>query len=332
MSQPLTAFLKGNPKSTRKFSAMPASSKDTDYIKIAAYGKVATGKTDAIVALLLRGLRVFVLSTDMGGSGLRTVRSHLRKLGREDLLANLVEHEIIDRDNAYEEVGDLIDMFKFRESAANYEIKLDDGSTTTLFAWDPHVLVWEGFSNYQDSCVVRYVLSKDQTPDKIDSRGNLLPKSEGSEMRRAGFRLDDFRDWDAVKRATNQQLDDFLVIHNPLTGRKIHKYVTFHEKEPDLDNKTGEGPRKPEDMKPNLLLSGSARSTVVGGFDLVIRMTKEPLTILDKQKGDRNPYRYTLNSNDSANKVRGYDDLPDTMSADFGRVWDIINGAEAATA
>lgn len=320
--------MKGTAKPGRKFSARVASSADTSYIKIAGYGKTMSGKTDAIFALLMRGLRVFVLSTDMGGSGMLTVRSHLRKIGREDLLQNLVEYEIQDRDGAYEEVDTLINLFKDKELATQFEIVLEDGTVTTLFAWDPQVLCWEGFSNYQDSCIVRYVTTKDITPDKVDARGNLLPKAEGSEMRQAGFRLDDFRDWDAVKRATNYQLDEFLVIHNPLTGRKIHKYVTFHEKEPDLEpSRPGEAPKKPEDMKPNILLSGSARSTVINGFDLVVRMSRE----VKKDPGKRPviTYLYQLSTADSANKLRGYHDLPDTMEADFGKIWDVLVGAVA---
>lgn len=339
---PLTKskFLSGPGKApATKFSAKVSAREGSHYLKIGAYAKTGCGKSDAIVHLLLRNLRVFVVSTDIGGSGLLTVRSHLALLGRTDLLQNLVEYEIVDRDCAYQEMESFIDLWKDASLAPHFEVTLADGSTTTLFAWDPDVLVWEGFSNFQDSAVIRYVLTMNKVADRVNAKGEVTSTGTESEMREAGFRADDWRDWDAIKRATDYILDEFLIIENPVTRKKIHKYVTFHER----DAETGEGISgetkvvKEEDKQPGLLLSGAARNVVRGGFDLILRMTREEerksgaekLSALNQAKtAPKMKYYYTLSGPDTATKMRGYYDLPERMEADFGKVWDTVLGTK----
>src|SRR5512139_1676099 len=64
---------------------------DPRAFKAMLYGRGGTGKTYAMVPLLLDGLKIFVLTTDIGGDGLATVEAELRYMGRTDLLRNVRE-------------------------------------------------------------------------------------------------------------------------------------------------------------------------------------------------------------------------------------------------
>ena len=229
-----------------KFTPQPTTKKklkarkgtdENDYLKILAYGIPGVGKTNAISGLLRHNLRVFVCSTDFGGSGLRTVKANLRD--KVECLDNLFEYEF----QSYSEFS------QFLQDPSIIDIDDQD-----IYSFNPDFLVWEGMSNWQQNMLDDYVL--DMEPGTKNS----------SKQRLEGLRAEQ-QDWDAIKRGTNRSLDTFLKLHNVKTGKSWHKYVTCHEGEAKQDNLTGELRRDP-------LIQGGARSSIGGAFDLVIQMVK----------------------------------------------------------
>lgn len=279
------------------FKARAQEREENDYHKILGYGEPGMGKTRAIKAFLLAGLKVWVLSSDMGGSGLKTVKQELTREGHWELLRNLKELEIAE----YKDVGELLDVLNDAGAAQAVTVETEAGETG-LWDWDPDVLVWEGFGNFQTNDVVNYVLeSTSPGYDKV------------SDARVEGLRAE-LQDYDSIKRGTIKYINDFLRTHNPVTGKMLHKYVTMHENAP----KEGEVGSKAE-----VMLTGAARKSIAGGFDLVIRMSRR--TVRDDATGEKKPeYMYDIETARATTKARGYD-LPPTMKADMGEVWRRIN-------
>lgn len=207
-----------------------------DPVKLMLFGPIASGKTFFIVALLLEGERVFVVSTDFGGNGLITVKNELKRLGRLDLLSNLKGLDLA----TYEDISD------FWESPLEF--------APSILDFDPTVIVWEGVSAFNIDILDEYILS-------------MAPGAEKSgELRHAGFTHTQ-QDWQGMKRGTMRQLRHFVSFILP-NGKRLHKIVTAHESKPqnnDLTNKTEKGP----------LLQGSARDLATGGFDVVLQCLKE---------------------------------------------------------
>lgn len=287
-------------KTVRKgklFKARAQEREENDYHKILGYGEPGMGKTKAIEEFLKAGLRVFVLSSDMGGSGLKTVKQELTRAGKRELLRNLKELEIAE----YKDVGEFLDVLNdpAQKDAVTVET---DGGEVALWDWDPDMLVWEGFGNFQTNDVTNYVLQ--QTAPGYD---------KVSDARAEGLRAE-LQDYDSIKRGTMTYMNDFLRTHNPITGKVLHKYVTMHEKEPK-EGAVGE--------KAEMMLVGAARKVIAGGFDLVIRMTRKMMK--DDTTGERKPeYFYEVETAKATTKTRGYD-LPPVMKADMGEVWRRIN-------
>lgn len=106
--------------------------------RLLGFGHSGVGKTTAIIAFLEMGMKVFVLSTDVGGDGLNTVRNALA--ARPELLANLMYIHIDD----YEP----LDAF------------LEDPVTLggpVYAAFEPDVQVWDGYTGFQMHHVEEYV-------------------------------------------------------------------------------------------------------------------------------------------------------------------------------
>jgi hypothetical protein len=215
------------------FKATRADEVGADWYKILGYGHSGTGKTKALEGLLRAGLRVFVANTDIGGDGLRTVKSALAD--RRDLLANLASVDF----TTY------ADFESFLKNPALVEI---DGKD--LWSWKPDMLVWEGMSNWQERHLGDYVLEQS-------------PAGKATDLRDAGL-VADQQDWGAIRRATLRALDRFLILHAP-DGRKIHKYVTTLEDNSKMDKLTGEVYKGP-------LVMGAARSYMAPAFDLIVEM------------------------------------------------------------
>lgn len=279
-------FLDPKPLKGKRLAAKPLSDGSTGYIKLAAFGIPGTGKTRAIRAFLECGMKVFVISTDVGGSGLGTVRLELNRANQAFLLDNIVEYEFSD----YESLADFI------ADPSILDITAKDGTIQSIYQFDPDIVCWEGFSNWQNNMLRTYVLSMQPGTKQF------------SEARAEGMRAE-LQDWDSIKAGTNEKLDRFLKLHNKLTGKKWHKYVTCHEGEPRENPLTGETGRDP-------MISGSARKNIAAGFDLVIRMSKGA-----EGKNGKPSYVYEIESEKAMTKTRGFE-LKAKLPADMKALWE----------
>lgn len=210
---------------------------NSNFLKIMVFGEPGSGKTDAIVGFLLAGLKIFVLTTDLGGSGLITVSNRLKALDREDLLANIKNVDL-------NEVPHIITFLEHPEKVY-----------PEIYEFDPDMLVWEGFSFFQTVVLDEYVLETEQ-----------IGKSE-IELRDKGlFAVQ--TDWNAMRRGAMRYSNKFLQMHNKQTGQLWHKYMTFQEDMPERDK---EG-KELSTYKRKPLLYTAANTLMRAGFDLVIHM------------------------------------------------------------
>lgn len=260
--------------------------------KIMTFGLWGTGKTYLIVGFLLNGEKVYVINTDLGGNGLRSVERELNKIGRTDLLKNLAYAD----PKAYDEVEAFLAN---PAETVNHE-------SFDLWAWAPTVLVWEGYSYFQQVYVDQVVLSM-----------NAIAKDGVSktEMRNEGIFAEQ-ADYSGIRRLTFRPLNTFLNIHNPVTGQRINKYVTFQEaQEKDDKGKVIVGGK----IFP--MLWTNAREYIPAAFDLVLRT-------FSKSKGDNTEYFYEAAQNDkTTGKNRGYG-LKGVVPADWTSIWAKIKSGE----
>ncbi len=272
--------------------ARPLSDASQDFRKIASFAFSGRGKTYFLIGLLRAGLKVYVAETDMGGSGLATVREALRDSGELHLLDNLMSRDFAGQD-CYEN-------FKAFCDTGNETVSTLDGVSMSLWDWDPDFLVWEGLSNWQ----ARYC------NDKILSYDATRVGDKASDLRKAGIALEGYGDWDGIQNETLRHIDRFLCLHNPNTGKRIHKYVTFQSDRQDEDLLTGENKRGP-------LMKGRARGYLVGGFDLIIEITSTAI-------GQNVKYQYKCElGGSSVAKKRGLHVEP-AMEADSCKLWELI--------
>ena len=267
------------------------SSPTASYLKILAFAYSGRGKTYFLVGLLEAGLRIYVAETDIGGSGMSTVREELRRRGKEHLMTNIVSKVF----------GSYEDFDQFVSDPAGEPIALEDGTVRGLFDWGPDMLAWEGFSNFQNRHMVDYIL-------KYDARGK---EDKISDLRQNGLSLEGYGDFSAVLTLTTRQLDKFLLIQDPVTGKKIHKYVTAQSDDGKTEDQlTGETKRGP-------LVMGRSRSYVAGAFDLILEMEAKKVGADVKYT-----YRCDVTGNSMA-KRRGLDVSP-VEDADSYKLWNKI--------
>jgi hypothetical protein len=221
-----------------RFTASVASDVTADWFKLGFFGPPGSGKTFFLLGPLLAGERVFVITTDFGGNGLRTIKEELRRRGKPELLDNLANIDISD--------------WKSLESVLDGINDVMIGGEKTLWQWRPTMFVLEGMSNAQMNHLDDYVLGFDGG-------------TKASEARAAGIDADE-RDWGRVRREMVKKVNTFLFTHNP-DGTFVHKVITFYEGEPKEDKITKE-------IKPNVLLQGGIRSFIGGAFDAMIRTRK----------------------------------------------------------
>lgn len=259
--------------------------------KIFMYGASGTGKTKAIGGFLLNGLKLVGISTEAGGHGLRTVRYDLIKAGREDLLANLVFFEL----SSFQEVKEMLRDFK--------NVPISEGLTIQDF--EPDLLFWDGFSNFQTNYIDEYVLGMEYA-GKVDK--------VGGQMRQEGIVAGE-KDWDAIGRVSKRYLDDFPQI-TLKDGKRPHIYMNCWELEPATPMPGREVKTADTVYRPALL--GATRTLVSGYFDFVFRANRR------QPMGKPLTYEYIVASSDCVCRQRG-NDLDNIEPADMEALWKKIN-------
>lgn len=264
--------------------------------KVALFGNQGTGKTYTIVALLKMGFKVVVLSTDLGGNGLLTIRLALKQEGLLHLLDNCRFIQL----KGFDDVNDFLDDPKaFAED---------------FYTWSPDFLFWDGFSNFQGNDLKEYVGAgaEAMAGKKADDMADI---------RVQGFRFE-IKDYEPLNNATLRLLDKFLGLNNKETGQIIHKIVTMMEsirsKPKSSDNPTA-GAQYVDEKKP--LLSGQSGILSGAAFDLIIRCSVETGRDDSADSGEARKYWYITEGNQNvAAKKRGFK-LPAKMEADFSTLW-----------
>lgn len=281
-----------NPLAKKKKTLKASSLQDQGaaWYKILAYSESGAGKTLAIVGFLKAGLRVFVFSTDIGGNGLSSVREQLKLEKLEHLMANL----------QFVEVSDYETSTMFLDNPDIIEIEVSDTSgvrTMSLRDWNPDLIAWDGFSNWQENHLCGYILDMDP-----------LGGDKSSELRKEGL-VGELMDYNAVRRGTLKAIDKFLNLHGK-EGKVWHKYVTCLT---DLKPREDAG-GMPKKMP---LLVGSARTYMGPAFDLILEMTA-------KSSGGKVDYKYKCNvGGNSMSKKRGLT-VNTEEEADMFKLWQKI--------
>lgn len=275
-------------------------------VTILGYGVPGAGKSLAIFGLLKAGLKVAVLSTEAGGTGLRSVMSAAEAADRAELLNNLVYYDL----PSFEYLDSILGDRKDTSYSAFWGLPAEN---KTLLEFNPDIIVWDGFSNFQVNYIDEYVLSLDYAAN--------IEKLAMSEMRNEGLIAGE-KDWDAIGRLTKRYLDRFVNISRP-DGTKPHVYVNCWEKEPDLDNPGRKVKEADKQYRPFLV--GSARQQILGYFDFAIRMVR----IESKFGADKSEFKYYTAVANSAGRVRG-NELEAVENADMEEVWKKLNKNKSA--
>jgi len=220
---------------------------DVNFFKLMIFGASGVGKTHLLGEFVRDlGLKLAILSTDVGESGHLTIITQLESAGKGELKKNVYLLPL----EGWGEVSDfLYDPYRFAPD---------------LWAFDPDIIAWDGFSGFQQLDVSEYV-------------GNMKPKenTDGSSRDRGDARESGLffeqADWGVVKVATGRTIDKFLSLKNP-SDKPLHKIVTCLEaieyKSVDPNKKQG-AQQMVEAKKP--LLQGSGSVLTYAGFDIIAR-------------------------------------------------------------
>jgi hypothetical protein len=266
------------------------------YFKIGVYGDFGTGKTFGLVDLIaVHGLKVLVVSTDVGGDGLLSVIAELRKRGRADLAETNVYHVTL---STYEEFVEFCDTPKlfFPEI---YEVGLD-------------LLAWDGFSSFQQY----------QVSEHVDSLGTILDR-EGNVITQ--------KYWGEIKNASIKNLNRFLYMHNRQTGKLWHKYLTMlvtdSASEAALAKATTEAERQKlmKDVK-TPWIQGAAAKIIGPAFDIFMRTGTRGTRKEDGTKGPAEFVYHVIPDEKQKAKLRGLE-FPAVIPANMGTVWTALMNA-----
>lgn len=263
--------------------------------KLLFFGQSGSGKTYVIVELLRLGVKVLLLSSDLGGSGTETV-----------INAALNQYpELLDENGTFSNLKEFIadsydDVEKF--------ITKPEEACPDIWEFNPDVIFWDGFSNFQTSLLLEKVL--DLTNHKRDDAI--------SDARKEGFQAE-AADWGMVKTRTYSFLNAFGAIHNPFTKKVPIKIVTcmMEAKLKGTGNIT-EGSKVTETRAPKVV--GDARIGLPGFFSMIIQ-TK--VTALNGEDKGKRKYTYVTQGHEGLNsKNRGFDVPVETES--FSDIWDAV--------
>lgn len=261
------------------------------YIKIGLYGGPGMGKTFGLVDLIERyGLKILVVSTDVGGDGLSTVTAELKSRGRTDLADSHVYHVTLP---TYE------DFVEFTEKPELFFPEIYDAGID--------VLVWDGYSGFQQYQVSEYV----ETLDTIyDREGKLITNKY----------------WGEIRNASVKNLNRFLYMHNRKTGQLWHKYVTLlvqdSAKEESLAAATSESERQKlaKDVK-TPFVQGSAAKLIEPAFDFFALATTRKIDDPQNAGKKKTQFVYKVEPSERMKaKVRGVKFDP-IIPANMGDVW-----------
>lgn len=275
---------------TKKHTYRRGTQEETRWVKILGYGHSGSGKTLFIIGLLQSGLKVAVLSTDFGGSGLQTIYQYFEDhLEESHLLANLIEIEL----TSWNDVDEWT-----KNPWADKEI-LD---------FNPDILVWDGFSSFQQVVVAQHISDEQEArARKAADSGKSSPLSE------SGLQFDQ-QDWGKIRNATLWPLNNFLRAQPP-GEKRVHKYVTAQEDSEKEDKLTKEVLRAP-------LIQGASRTLLSAAFDVIMRFRYvKPPGSNDKAK---RRYVYVCDGPENVlTKTRGFSLEPEEAAEPL-RVWQKI--------
>lgn len=294
-----------SPSSKKKIQIHRGNSKLAKWVKICGYGHTGGGKTTAITKFLKAGLKVLVITTDFGGSGMSTVFNDLEdELNPPDgksrpiitqsqydtYLANLVHMDL----ESYEQVIEFLeDPNRLFSEALGEDL---------YTGFDPDMLVWDGFSGFQQIHLSLYI--GDMTP--AGKEGKSV-----SEGRDSGLQFET-QDWGMIRNGTLRPLNQFLGLHNKTTGKAWHKYITMQEGISKQNKLTLDFSRGP-------MLQGASRDLIEPAFDIIVRMRHRAPE--GKEPAGKRVYIYECEGNDGiVAKSRSYG-LDPIEPGDMSLVW-----------
>ena len=265
-----------------------ADKRTDDPVKLMFYGDTGSGKTYVIIALLRLGLNVVYFSTEIGGSGLRTVK----EIATEEELSHLFEIE------------GLTDYKSLTTFLNNPEELIPE-----FYDTDIDMIFWDGGSEAQLVHLEEYIGE------------SIMPKDERSisDARRSGLQLEQ-RDWSMVMNGTVRMVKDFMSMQNQKTGKRWHKIMTFKESEKErVEDPTGSDAKPKFRAKNTMVIHGAAKKLVEGAFDFIVRARVKTSAVTKESE-----YLYcTLPSDSQTAKARGVK-LPAEMPADMATLWAML--------
>ena len=261
-------------------------------VKILVFGESGSGKTMGLVGLLRAGLKILIISTDVGGDGLATVYAELKRSGEEKLLENAyVISGLITYDDVYSFLSDPKEVWP------------------EIYDMDIDMVAWDGFSGFQLVQLQDHI-GEDLAPEDSNTR-------KVSDVRKEGLKLEQ-QDWGAIKNATVKALTKFLNLNNPVTGKVWHKYMTCLEAEKERLLQVNDGDKPRYEEKKTLLIQGAAKKLVEAAFDIVI----EARAVLERgDEGKKRVYQYHTQPHEKLTaKARGVQ-LEPIEKPDMAAIW-----------
>lgn len=174
------------------------------HLRLYNWGLSGSGKTFLLAVLAEAGYKILITDSDVGGSGHNTILSYLKAKGKFELRKNIARLPIPSYDAAE----------SFLENPAAYW-KANAPGQPALWEWNPEIVAWEGFGNFQQIHIW----------DKAVSLTGGKTNKDGSDY--DGLALATM-DWGLVQKATHQCIDSFCRIQNPFTGFTPHKIYQAH--------------------------------------------------------------------------------------------------------
>lgn len=219
------------------------------HLKVYNWSAPGGGKTFLLAKLVEAGYKIAVTNSDVGGTGLNTIVSYLKSVGKMHLRKNVL---IIP-------IPSYAASESFLENPAVY-VKKCGGPE--LWQWSPDIFAWEGFSNWQQVHAWDHVVEFTGGKKKKDGDSTDL----GLDTQGYGFLL----------KATYQAIDSFCRIQNPYTGATPHKIYQAHVDDSLVD---ADGKKVPMEKQAGMQLltgqkpwiMGKGAKVVVGACDFAFR-------------------------------------------------------------